>query len=241
MGNDIEYTSEDVTNDILNKLIASNKLSPAQINALKTSIESSLDKYKIQEDSEKEELIDIQNENAAVLREFIDAKRIEGRSNTTLYNYAKEIAKMFLTINKSYRYISTSDLRDYMAWRKKSKNLSQVTVANIRMYLMSFFKWLYTEEMIPKNPMLRIGVVKTEKHIVQVLSDEEQEMILCACTSERDKAIINLLSGSGMRVSELCGLNRSNVNFETGEVVVFGKGAKERICFLTGKAKVHLQ
>ena len=44
-----------------------------------------------------------------------------------------------------------------------------------------------------------------------------------------------------MRVSELSRLNKSDVNFETGEVKVFGKGSKERICFLTGKAKVHLK
>ena len=66
-------------------------------------------------------------------------------------------------------------------------------------------------------------------------------MIRCACSSERDLAIIDLLSGSGMRVSELTGLNRSDVDFETNEVKVFGKGAKERTCFLTGRAKVHLK
>ena len=50
-----------------------------------------------------------------------------------------------------------------------------------------------------------------------------------------------MLSSSGMRVSELTGLNKSDVNFETGEVKVFGKGSKERICFLTGRAKIHLK
>lgn len=44
-----------------------------------------------------------------------------------------------------------------------------------------------------------------------------------------------------MRVSELCGLNRDDIDFESGEVKVFGKGSKERTCFLTGKAKVHLR
>jgi site-specific recombinase XerD len=50
-----------------------------------------------------------------------------------------------------------------------------------------------------------------------------------------------MLSGSGMRVSELVGLNKEDVNFDTGEVKVYGKGKKERMCYLTGKAKVHLR
>ena len=128
-----------------------------------------------------------------------------------------------------------------MAWRKSTKDLTSVSVANIRMYLMSFFKWCFKEEYINKNPMDKIGVIKTETHVIEILTDEEQEIIRCACTCERDLAIIDLLSGSGMRVSELCGLNRQDVNFDTGEVIVFGKGAKERVCFLTGKAKVHLK
>ena len=53
--------------------------------------------------------------------------------------------------------------------------------------------------------------------------------------------IIDLLSGSGMRVSELCALNISDVNFFTREIVVFCKGSKERTCFMTGRTKVHLQ
>ena len=89
--------------------------------------------------------------------------------------------------------------------------------------------------------MDRIGVVKMDQHVIQVLSDEEQEIIRCACTNERDKALVDLLAGSGMRVSELCGLNREDINFQEGTVKVFGKGSKERICYLTARSKVHLK
>ena len=89
--------------------------------------------------------------------------------------------------------------------------------------------------------MDRIAPVKVEQRIIETITDEEAEMIRCACTCERDIAIIDMLSGSGMRVSELIGLNRDDVNFESGEVKVFGKGSKERFCYLTGKCKVHLR
>ena len=216
-------------------------LTPSQIQKIKSSLNLTLSKYSVMEDYDSTSIIDAQTENARVLRMFIDAKKIEGRSSTTLYNYAKEASKMFLALNKSYKYITSQDIREYLSWRKDSSNLQSRTIANMRMYLMSFFKWLWREELISKNPMDRIGVVKVEQHVVETLTDQEQEIIRCACDNERDKAIIDLLSGSGMRVSELCGLNRSDVNFDRGEVKVFGKGAKERICFLTGKAKVHLK
>jgi site-specific recombinase XerD len=128
-----------------------------------------------------------------------------------------------------------------MDYRKQHDQLKAVSINNIRMYLMSFFKWCHIEDYIDKNPMDRIGVVKTEKKVIETLSDEECEMIRCACDNERDLAIVDLLSSSGMRVSELIGLNRQDIDFEKGEVIVFGKGSKERVCFITGKAKVHLK
>ena len=240
------YNTEEqikASDDIIkNMLIAQGKnLTEEQLRVLKDTLEITLSKYQIKEDLTKTELIDIQEDNAKVLRDFINAKRIEGRSNTTLYGYAKEVAKLFMALNKPVRDITSTDIRDYMAYRKQMSNLCQRTIANMRMIFISFFKWCFTEEIIRRNPMDRIGVIKVEERVIDTLSDEEQEIIRCNCNNERDLAIIDLLSGSGMRVSELVGLDISNVNFDTGEVKVFGKGSKERICFLTGKAKVHLK
>lgn len=235
--------SQEVMNDIISKMltIEGADLSANQLKSLRNSLQETLSQYDISTNLDKAEILEAQEENAAVLRDFINAKRIEGRSNTTLYNYGKEVTKLFLALNKSYRHITAVDIRDYLAWRKEISNLQAVTVSNMRMYLRSFFNWLYKEELILKNPMDRIGVIKVEQKIIETLSDEEQEIIRCACKNERDLAIIDLLSGSGMRVSELCGLNIDDVDFDKKEVKVMGKGSKERICFLTGRAKVHLQ
>ena len=245
VGNIKSMTSEksNITEDVIKNMLISQgtNMSQEQLSALKQTLELTLSKYNIKEDYAKSELIDIQEHNAKILRDYINAKKIEGRSNSTLYGYAKELSKMFLCLNKPVYEITSSDIRDYIAYRKNVNGVSSVTIANIRLYLMSFFKWCMAEEFVRKNPMDRIGVIKTEQRVLEVLNDEEAEIIRCACKSERDLAIIDLLSGSGMRVSELVGLNKSDVNFETGEVLVFGKGAKERVCFLTGKAKVHLK
>ena len=229
--------------EIIEQLISANRnnLSPLQMKNLEETLKATLAKYQIDKDKDKTEIIDIQIDNARVLKEFISAKQIEGRSDTTLYNYAKEVSKLFLALNKSYRYITSKDIREYMAWRKSTKDLTSVSVANIRMYLMSFFKWCFKEEYINKNPMDKIGVIKTETHVIEILTDEEQEIIRCACTCERDLAIIDLLSGSGMRVSELSGLNFGDLNLRNNEIRVFGKGAKERIVLVTDRAKSYLE
>ena len=227
--------------DVLTQLKYSNsELTPEQIDALRAALDDTLKSYSVEKTKEKEEKT-IKDLNIEVLEEFLATKRIESKSNTTIYNYGNEISKMMVTLNKDYREITSTDIRSYLDYRKQHDGVSAVTVKNIRMYLMSFFKWCVVEEKITRNPMDKIGVIKTEKHIVETLSDEEAEIIRCACKSERDIAIIDLLSSSGMRVSELSGLNREDVNFETGEIKVFGKGKKERICYMTGRAKVHLR
>lgn len=228
----------DIIKEVLDKIASkNNNIDQSSAEQVYDALDQVLASYNIQESPK----ILISSDNEEIINKFINAKRVEGKSDTTLYNYRGEIIKMMVYIKKPYKDITTEDIRRYMADRKISGNLRPISVQNIRQYLMSFFKWLTKEEFIIKNPMDRIDVIKTEQKVIDVLSDEEAEMIRCACTCERDIAIVDLLSGSGMRVSELCALDRDNVNFQTKEIIVYGKGSKERICFMTGKAKVHLQ
>ena len=211
-----DYTEEDkdrqrISDEIFDQLQYNSGLSEDQIEQLKSTLDNTLKQYAIQKDEQSEKtILDI---NLDVLEDFLAAKRVEGKSNNTIYNYGNEIAKMFQMMNKDYREIESDDIRHYMDFRKTHDNLSDVSIHNIRMYLLSFFKWLKIEEKIRKNPMDKIAVVKVERKVVDTLSEEEQEMIRCACKSERDIAIIDMLSGSGMRVSELVGLNKEDVNF----------------------------
>jgi site-specific recombinase XerD len=88
--------------------------------------------------------------------------------------------------------------------------------------------------------MLKIHIVKTEKKVKEVFTDEQAEMIRCSCDQERDLAIIDILTSTGMRVGELVKLNRSDIDFINGQCIVYGKGRKERPTYLNGKAKVHI-
>ena len=90
-----EVLSQDLMNDIISKMIMAegSELSANQLKSLKNSLQETLAQYDITTNLDKADIISAQEENAAVLRDFINAKRIEGRSNSTLYNYGKEDRK----------------------------------------------------------------------------------------------------------------------------------------------------
>ena len=229
-----------LTYDIVNKLKYNAKLSDEQIFLLKQTLDDTFKSYDLEklEDAEDRSIQDINNE---AMQQFLQSKRAESKSKNTIYNYGNELSKLFTIINKDYRQITAQDIREYMDYRREHDKVRPITIQNIRMYLMSFYKWAVIEEKIMRNPMDKIGTIKRETKVIDTFTDEEVEMLRCACKNERDLAIIDMLSSTGMRVSELTGLNRKNVNFETGEVKVYGKGGKERICYLTGRAKIHLK
>lgn len=236
----IDKEKMQLTDDIVNQLKYNSELSDEQIFLLKKTLDDTFKSYDLEKQVDIEEK-SIKDINQQALDDFFKSKKAESKSKTTIYNYGNELSKLFTIINKDYCLLTAQDIREYMDYRKEHDKVAPVTIQNIRMYLMSFYKWAFIEERVSRNPMDKIGTIKTEKKVIETFTDEEIEMLRCACKNERDLAIVDLLSSSGMRVSELTGLDKKDVNFETGEIKVFGKGSKERICFMSGRCKVHLK
>ena len=182
-----------------------------------------------------------QIDNSEFLKLFLEAKKIEGCSERTIQYYRVTIEKMLQKVTIPVRKITTEDMRDYLAGYQQVNNCSKVTVDNVRRNISSFFFWLEEENYILKSPMRRIHKIKTNKQVKETISDEDIEKLMDACKCTRDLAIIDLLYSTGMRVGELVNLNRSDVNFELRECIVFGKGGKERKVYFDAKAKLHLQ
>lgn len=179
--------------------------------------------------------------NEEYLKLFLEAKRIEGCSVRTIQYYKSTVEKMLQSFNKPIRKITTEELRTYLSNYQKINNCSKVTVDNVRRNISSFFSWLEEEDYILKSPMCRIHKIKTKQQVKEIISDEAIEKLRDYCTCRRDRAIIDLLYSTGMRVGELVRLNISDVNFEERECIVFGKGDKERKVYFDAKAKLHLQ
>lgn len=213
-------------------------LNQIQINELKSVLYMHLGKYQItQEETAVSTLID---DTADKINMFLATLRIEGKSEKTIKAYRGEYKLFFNYVDKNYHDIVTNDIRMYLAYCKSVRKNSDTTLNNRIHMLMSLFKWLTVEEYINKNPMLKIHIVKVEKKVKEVLTDEQSELIRCSCEQERDLAIIDILTSTGMRIGELVKLNRTDIDFMNGQCIVYGKGKKERPVYLNGKAKVHL-
>lgn len=109
-----------------------------------------------------------------------------------------------------------------------------------RKYLSSVFSYLAKHKKIAEDPMLLIEPVKYKKCVKVPLLDEEIESLKVNCTNARDLAIFQFSLDTGVRVSELCGINLSDIDFRKYNCKVLGKGNKERIVSFSGKTMIRI-
>ena len=162
--------------------------------------------------------------NKELIDNFLSSKKIEGCSDKTINYYSSTISSCITEIGLPIVEIKTDDLRRYLTDYQESHNVSKVTIDNIRRILSSFFSWLEDEDHILKSPVRRIHKVKTGRNVKTTFSDEELERMRDSATTSRDRAMIDILASTGMRVGELVNLNKDDVDFNERECVVFGKG-----------------
>ena len=179
--------------------------------------------------------------NAEYLSMFLNAKRLEGCSERTISYYQVTVKHFFAVVETPVRRISTDEIRQYLVDYQKRNNCSKITVDNVRRNISSFFSWLEEEDYILKSPMRRIHKIKTKVEVKETISDENIEKMRDACSEIRDKAIIDLLYSTGMRVGELVNLNIYDLNLEQRECIVYGKGDKERRVYFDARTKIHLR
>ena len=179
-------------------------------------------------------------ENDELLASFLAAKGVEGCSPKTIEYYQLVISMALEEIGKPLLRVTTSDLRSYLSSYQELRGSSAVTINNMRRVLSSFFSWLEDEGILLKSPMRRIKPIKTPAKVKPTYTDEQVEKMREATSCIRDLAIIDLLTTTGIRVSELVGLNRSDFDIEKRECIVVGKGNKERTVYFDDRAKMHL-
>lgn len=165
------------------------------------------------------------------LKAFLDAKEIEGRSPKTIERYRYIIGRALKSINAPVCSITTYHLRGYLM-DCKNQGMADQTIEGIRSCLSSFFGWLWREGILERNPCANISPIKCRKQIRLPFSSEEIERLKENCDSIRDKAIVSFLLSTGCRISEVCNLNISDVDFTSMECRVLGKGNKERTVYI---------
>ena len=128
------------------------------------------------------------------------------------------------------------DLRKYLAVLKE-KNFGNRTVGRRLSTLRSFFRFLCREGHIKTNPILMLSSPKLEKHLPSFMTEDEVRRLIESAFAKnqkdlcglRDRAILEVFYSSGLRISELVGLNLGDIDFISGILKIRGKGKKERI------------
>lgn len=214
-------------------------LDQEQLGALKEAIRAVLCGYDIQK---KETAIRCVDQNGPdYLRTYLETIRQNGKSEGTIDQYRLHISRMLAYIGKDVQQIEDDDLIDYLHRYKQIRQVSGRYLNNLRLVFNSFFRWLQRRKVILRNPVDGLEPIKYRQTVKKPLSPEELEKVRCACEQERDLAIVEFLYSSAVRVSELTRLNREDIRWESDDVMVLGKGNKEREVYLNARAHLHLR
>lgn len=169
---------------------------------------------------------------------FIDSLWLEnGLSDNTLSSYRTDLQHYSLWLHKKGQIAllsaSRSDVLDYLAFRLH-RGLKASSTSRSLSCLRRFYRYLVREKLIQVDPTLNIENPKLPKLLPGSLSEHEVERLLEAPDIDdpiglRDRTMLEVMYGSGLRVSELVGLRFEQLNLEQGVIRVMGKGSKERM------------
>lgn len=173
---------------------------------------------------------------------FINAKRIDGLSPETLKNYQYTLDIFATRTSKEVPDITTDDIREHIVFLGKIKKLKETSLQNKINILKSFFGWLHIEEIIAKNPILKIRPIKLNAICTrQGLTIEQTERLKESCKFIREKAMIEFLLSSGCRVSEAVNINLDSINWRDRSLIVIGKGDKARTVYFSVRARMMME
>ena len=152
-------------------------------------------------------------------------------SQNTVASYCSDVEKFLSYYGGRPEDAGPSDIEEYLCSRSQISERSQArAVSSLR----SFFDWMVNEGYITDNPCDRVDSPKLGQYLPNVLSEEEIDSILGSVDTsswqgKRDRAILEVLYGCGLRVSEAAGLRISSLFLDEGFIRIIGKGNKERL------------
>lgn len=214
-------------------------LDSGQLAALKEAVRARLCGYDIRK--KETALICTENNGMNYLQIFLETLRQNGKSEGTIEQYRLHLSRMLSYIGKNVQKIEDDDLIDYMHKYKQLRKVSGRYLNNMRLVFNSFFRWLQRRKVILRNPVDGLEPIKYRQVVKKPLSPEELEKVRCACVQERDLAMVEFLYSSAVRVSELTALNREDICWQSDDVMVLGKGNKEREVYLNARTHLHLK
>ena len=169
-------------------------------------------------------------DSGELLKTYLNALEIQGRSPKTIGRYDYIIRRMMDTVKIPTQEITVFHLRSYLT-QEKERGVSNGTLEGIRQIFSAYFNWLQREGLLSQNPTANLGPIKSLKKVLTTYSEIDIEKLKQQCTCIRDKALVCFLYSTGCRISEVVNLNRSDISINSMECKVLGKGNKERAVY----------
>jgi len=176
-----------------------------------------------------------------IFNKYINYLEVERNvSPYTVRNYTTDLLDFFQFLRtkgiSSLKEVDKHTLRDYLS-QLMEQGLVRASIARKLSAIRSFYRYLLREEIISTSPVADTSSPKLDKRLPSFLTIEEVERLLEAPDlstpqGQRDRALLELLYASGLRVSELVNLNLEQVNLDSREIRVRGKGSKERVVLM---------
>jgi integrase/recombinase XerD len=180
--------------------------------------------------------------------QFINHLRVErGLADNTIRSYAHDLTRFFRFLehgNLSPLRVEKDHIIEYI--KLLNTLLSARSIARSLSTLKMFYRFLISEGRVKESPVRLLESVKLPSRLPQILTHQEVDLLLAepdpsTILGLRDRAMLELLYATGLRVSELTGLNLTNINLDAGYVRTVGKGAKERMIPMGEKARETLR
>lgn len=184
-----------------------------------------------------------------LIETYLDAVWMEkGLSDNTLSSYRRDLCQFAIWLQPtgiSLLNCQRTDIQRYLAWRVKER-LRASSTSRMLSCLRGFYRYLLREELISEDPVMLIESPKKGRALPKTLTEADVEALLEAPELHdpvqfRDRAMLEVLYATGLRVSELVGLQLFEMNLNQGVVRVMGKGGKERLVPLGEEAISWMQ
>lgn len=182
-------------------------------------------------------------DNEWILKRYSIDLMAAGREKSTIKQYLIVVRKFFSETGLNYTNTTGQDITDYLAIKQFQDKISPAYKCVLLSYISAFFAWAYRKHHIDIDIMRDVDKIKRPKKKKERLSDEEVARCkIIVKDDKRERALLELMLSTGMRVGEICNLDIENIDFQNKRVTIWGeKSNEERTGFLSSDCKVALQ